>query len=116
MELRPKDETEIRIEDEGPDRHLERGVRLLHALRRAAEREAVLVVREAAPQAAHANLARVLEAGEADGLPFVLVEDLRATVTIAELLATRGAPHWQEAVELARHLARALAVVHEAGL
>ena len=114
MEQRRADGTEIRqrAEERREDQAF-RGVALVHALRRAAAREAVLVVREAAPEVEHVNLARVLEASAE--LRFALVEDLRDAPTVAELVCTRGAAHWQEAVELGRHLARALAALHDAG-
>ena len=114
MEQRRAEGPEIRrrAEQRREDQAL-RGVALVHALRRAADREAVLVVREAAPEVEHANLARVLEASAE--LRFALVEDLRDAPTVAELVCARGAAHWQEAVELGRHLARALAALHEAG-
>jgi len=116
MEHRRADGTEIRKKaEERREDGFARGAILVHALRRAAEREAVVVVREAAADITHANVARVLEAGEAHGLRFVLVEDLRDTLTVAELVATKGAAHWQEAVELGRHLARALSALHDAG-
>jgi hypothetical protein len=114
MEQRRAEGTEIRqrAEERREDQNL-RGVALVHALRRAAEREAVLVVRDSAPEVEHTNLARVLEASPE--LRFALVEDLRDTHTVAELVCTRGPAHWQEAVELGRHLARALAALHDAG-
>src|SRR5580704_2003912 len=97
---------------------------MYRALLRAAETASVLVVGEAGEAVSHRNVARILESGHLEacpelgrrGTPFVLVEDLRGTQTIAELVATRGAAHWQEAVELGRHLARALAALHEVGL
>jgi hypothetical protein len=110
MQEKKKDPFELRREVHDERRDVLRGEVLYRALLRAADLDAVLVVGEAAPETEHPNVARVLETA-----PFVLVEDLRETRTVAELVATDGAAHWQEAVELARHLARALAALHAAG-
>ncbi|MEZ0228386.1 MAG: hypothetical protein ACAI25_07150 [Planctomycetota bacterium] len=105
-----------RSEEARRDDHL-RGALLFRALLRAAERDAVLVVGgPAVADVAHPNLARVLEAGEVEGTPFALVEDLRDAKTVAELVAEKGAAHWQEAVALGRGLARALDALHTVGL
>ncbi|HZV02140.1 MAG TPA: hypothetical protein VFF73_35855 [Planctomycetota bacterium] len=111
MQEKKKDPFELRREVHDERHDVLRGEVLYHALLRAADRNAVLVVGEAAIETEHPNLANVVET-----TPFVLVEDLRETRTVAELVATDGAAHWQEAVELARHLARALAALHAAGL
>ncbi len=110
------DPFELERKSEEGKHALLRGAIMYRALLRAAETESVLVVGEAGEAVEHVNVARLLEGGNAQGLPFVLVEDLRGTATIAELVATRGAAHWQEAVELGRHLARALDALHAAGL
>lgn len=104
-----------RSEEQRADDNL-RGALLFRALLRAAERDAVLVVHEPAAEVAHPNLARVLDSGQLDGTPFTLVEDLRDARTVAELVATKGAAHWQEAVLLGRGLAHALDALHTAGL
>jgi signal transduction histidine kinase/CheY-like chemotaxis protein/type II secretory pathway predicted ATPase ExeA len=62
----------------------------------------------------HPALPTVLEVGEADGLPFLLMELVEGE-TLAVRLA-RGSLSEVDTIAIARHLAGALAAVHDAGL
>ena len=72
-------------------------------------REAVALAR-----VKHPGLPRVLEVGESDGLPYMLVELVEGD-TLAERLQ-RGPLPWDLTLDLACQLADALRAVHEVGL
>src|SRR5271170_7983442 len=72
-------------------------------------REAVALAR-----VKHPGLPRVLEVGEADGLPYMLMELVEGE-TLADRLA-RGPLPAEIALDLACQLAEALRAVHEVGL
>ncbi len=72
-------------------------------------REAVALAR-----VRHAGLPAVLEVGELDGLPYLVMELVEGE-TLADRLA-RGAVDEDSAVAIARQLASVLAAVHDAGL
>jgi serine/threonine-protein kinase len=64
----------------------------------------------------HPNVARVYEVSETpDGIAYVVVEALSGD-RLSEILAARGALHFQEAVDVCLQAAAGLSAAHEAGI
>lgn len=79
-------------------------------LRSRAEREAKVLA-----SVSHPNIVRVLDSGEDDGRPF-LVMDLLHGSSLHAILAERGRLGVEEAVRLVADLAEGLGVAHDAGV
>jgi serine/threonine protein kinase len=128
---RDKDAEELRETGEHDPRAQALAWFLVRALHEARDRDAVLVVQrpdgdadrerrtrlvQLAAELAHPALAKIHTSGEAFGLPFQIVEDLREARSLASLIEDKGAAHWLEAVALVKPLAAALERIHAAGL
>ncbi len=68
-----------------------------------------------AARLSHANVVKVFDVGEADGIPYIAMEHVDGE-TLAELVARRGTLPPLEAAALGAQAARALAAAHAAGL
>lgn len=128
---RDLDREEYRLDRDVESRRAALASFCVHALERARDLDAVLVVlradepealeraarvADACSRLAHPALARVHATFRAHGVPFQIVEDFRDSRSLAGLVAARGPAHWQEAAALVRALASALDLVHGAGL
>src|SRR5581483_12026600 len=63
----------------------------------------------------HPNVARLLDSGQENGVPFLVFELLQGG-TLHERLRTEGPLPWREAVRHGAAVAHALAALHEAGV
>ena len=68
-----------------------------------------------AARLAHPNVVGVLNAGEADGRPYIVMEYVDGE-TLADLVRRRGRLPWRDALELARQALSGLEHAHRAGL
>jgi serine/threonine-protein kinase len=89
---------------------------------RAADPRHVAVIRErfldeawALCRIVHPNVVRILDIGERDGAPFLVMEALRGE-TLGARLAHEGPIEVGEALRIARQIAAGLAAAHEAGV